>query len=159
MNGALTIAANGPRSTEYRDAFRRGKEGIANAALFAGFLQAQQIKSRDAEGPLRLRLEVFQGTFLLPIKRRQDLQVDILSMTLPVGASPGVVREEITFAMPALICARSAESRLTQENGFARYQSEAKVEGGKLLVVRELADQEADCQRRRRSRNVPEGGS
>jgi TonB family protein len=142
FQAGMTVVASGQRSATYRKAFEASSAGISNPALFGTFLQGRQLQFAPAvtetlapQSTFQVKLAVYQDNFLLPIQRQQLFQLDLLPLVS--ASSPGLAREEIILAIPAGF-ALKAESRFSRETSFARYQSEVKVESGKLIVTREF---------------------
>jgi TonB family protein len=120
--------------------------------LFGTFIETKQMLStpvvKDAEDPshpVDIRFPIYADDYILPVQRLAALQFNLLpplqavkesSGNLELG-NPGVRREEITFEIP-LGFAIKIESHADENRAFARYRSDAIVELGKLVIVREL---------------------
>ena len=157
VNGAfqavILITGSGARSGPYREAFSLGKAGSAAPTLFGQFMQnrrfqaAPQIVDADkSDRFVQIRFPVREDDLILPIQRQSSLALDILPFRLtgtaqPDGSlllgHPGKLREEITLAIPPAF-ALPAATQFSIERPVARYQSEWKIDGRKLIIVREL---------------------
>jgi TonB family protein len=153
LQGTLVITASGARSLPYRDAFRQGTAQSVSPTLFGRFTQSRQLQTTpvitDADNldrPIQIQFPIHEADSVLPVKRRDSLRLDLVPLVLastvqPDGnlslGPPGRLREEITLEIPADFTLEY-ESHLSQESAFARYQSDAKTDSGKLIVVREL---------------------
>jgi TonB family protein len=108
---------------------------------------APEVKNPDPpEEPVQIRFRIREEDFLLPIYRQQSLQLDLVPMASPflpqsngtIGlAGAGRLREEISVEIPPDFTARVGPP-VKEQRAYAQYRSEAKIEGGRLLVVREL---------------------
>jgi Flp pilus assembly protein TadD len=153
LQGTLAITASGARSLPYREAFREGAAQNASQTLFGRFTQARQLQTtpviadaNDLDRPIKIQFPINEDDFVLPVQRRESLRLDLVPLVLastvqPDGnlslGPPGTLREEITIEIPPNFTLEY-ESHLSQERAFARYQSDAKTDSGKLIVVREL---------------------
>ena len=153
LQGNIVVVANGLRRTVYRDAFPQNTAGVASPELLGRFLQIRELASApevtdpDQPGlPLEIRFRIAEDDFLLPIHRQRSIQLDLLPMAsfvapreggTPQSAAPERFREEVSLAIPADFTVRAGPP-VSEERAFAQYRSEAKIENGRLIVVREL---------------------
>jgi TonB family protein len=153
LQGTLVVTASGARSLPYRQAFVQGKGQTGSPTLFGRFMQTRQSQStpvvtdsNNAKGPISIQFPIREDDFIIPVDRLASLQLDLVPLVLPSAAqpdgslrigTPGRYREEIAFEIPGNF-ALVADSRSSQESAFARYQSDSKAAGGKLIIVREL---------------------
>jgi TonB family protein len=153
LEASVVVDAKGAWAAPYREAFAKDAGAVASRTLFGSFMQNRQLQSSpvvtNADHPERLleiRLPIREESFVLPIERQHRLSLDLLAPAPPFTAepdgnlrlgSPGTVREEIHLAIPPDF-ALTAETRLIVEREFARYQSDSKVENGRLLISREF---------------------
>jgi TonB family protein len=153
FQAAVVIRGSGVRSEPYREAFSLGKAGAAAPILFGRFMQNRRFQSApetiDADNlqrPVQIRFGVHDDEFILPFQRQAYMLLDFLPFRLtgtaqPDGSlllgHPGKLREEITLAIPAAF-AMPLASQFSVERPMARYQSEWKVDGRTLTIVREL---------------------
>jgi TonB family protein len=147
LEGSMVVTAKGASRAAYRDAFRKNPSAFATSGLFGRFVQIRQIGSTPvltgvygSDGPLEIRFRIRENDFLLPIQRQILLQLDLLSLDSAFSPAPGATprrfREEITLTLPPGFSARASHTNESRE--FAQYQSDANVEHGRLVVVREL---------------------
>jgi TonB family protein len=156
-NGAfqavIFITGSGARSVPYREAFSLGKAGAAAPTLFGQFMQNRRFQSApeivDADNlqrPVQIRFPVREDDLMLPFQRQAQLALDVLPFRLTGAAQPdgslllghpGKLREEITVAIPPGF-ALPAATQFTMERPVARYRSEWKIDGRKLMITREL---------------------
>src|SRR5580693_6478605 len=156
-NGALQavilITGSGARTGPYREAFSLGKAGAAAPTLFGQFMQNRRFQSApeivDADNlqrPVQIRFPVREDDLMLPFQRQAQLALDVLPFRLTGAAQPdgslllghpGKLREEITVAIPPGF-ALPAATQFTMERPVARYRSEWKIDGRKLMITREL---------------------
>jgi TonB family protein len=153
LQGTLVVTAAGTRSAPYREAFVQGTARTVPPALLGRFAQTREthiapvVTDRDnRERPVKIQFNIHEDDFILPFQRLALLQLDLVplasaSTAQPDGnprlGPPGTFHEEIALEIPATF-ALEADSHLSQESAFARYQSDSKTESGKLIIVREL---------------------
>ncbi len=147
----MTVTAIGAPSAPYFGPLMRD-QGVASPLLFGSFTRGRQLESAarvtgagTPDLPAQIRLRIHEE-FLLPIQRQQTLTLDLIPMSLPVGAAPTGTpkagqdtryREEISLEIPSGVTARGL-SGVNEERPFGRYESAAKMDGGRLIVTREL---------------------
>jgi TonB family protein len=156
-NGAfeavIRLTGLGARSGPYREAFSLGKAGTAAPIIFGRFMQNRRFQSApeiidadDLQRPVQIRFGVREDNLVLPFQRQASLLLDFLPFRLTGAAQPdgslllghpGKLREEITLVIPAAFALPPA-SRFSVERPMARYQSERKLDGRTLTIVREL---------------------
>jgi TonB family protein len=150
LQATVALQANGAPASRYRDAFHESATAIASRELFGDFMQNRHLESSpmltDAGHPeLQLQIRIREEDFILPIERQHPLSLDLVPLMTPIATQPdgtltlgpaGRIREEVHLAVPAYFI--SADSHLSAEREFARYQSEAKIDKGQLVVIREL---------------------
>ncbi len=153
LQATAVFTATGTRSIWYLDAFKQGGSGIGSPGLFGHFLQTRKLASAPVltrvsipEPGIQIRIPILEDDFLLPIQRRQPLHLELLPLGVPLAERPDerinlgplkTFREEIRFKIPTDFAVQ-AKSYLNEERPFARYKSDAKIEGGILIIVREL---------------------
>jgi TonB family protein len=151
LQATVLVLASGSMRAAYRAAFPPDTAGVPSPQLFGRFLQIRQTESTPivtglSEQPVQIRFRILEDGFLLPIHRTESLQLDMVPMGAPflhtpdVGLPPlvpGRFREEISLEIPADFTIRAGPP-VKENRPYAQYRSEAKVEGGRLLVVREL---------------------
>ena len=153
FQAVILLTGLGARSAPYREAFSLGKAGAAAPILFGRFMQNRRFQSApetiDADNlqrPVQIRFGVHDDEFILPFQRQAYLLLDFLPFrltgaALPDGSlllgHPGKLREEITLVIPAAF-AMPLASQFSVARPMARYQSEWKVDGRTLTIVREL---------------------
>jgi TonB family protein len=159
LDGTVEVLANGSMRTPYRQVFGTNAAGVRSPELFGRFLQIRQtqsapeVKNPDLpEQPMQIRFRIREEDFLLPIYRQQSLQLDLVPLASPllpplngtIGLNgAGRIREEISVEIPPDFTARVGPP-IQEQRAYAQYRSEAKIEGGRLLVVRELLLQPLD---------------
>ena len=153
LQGTLVITAIGAPSLPFREAFVKNAAGGPSATLLGRFTKDREshatpvvIDDGNQERPIKIQFQIREDDFILPIQRQMPLQLDLLTLVSPLVSqpdgnlrlgAPGKFREEISLEIPADF-ALDADARLNNENTFARYQSDAKTGGGKLVIVREF---------------------
>lgn len=151
LQATMTVTAIGAPSVPYLGPLMRD-QGVASPLLFGSFGRSRQLESAaqvtgagTPDLPAQIRLRIHEE-FMLPIQRQQTLPLDLIPMTLPVAAAPNGTpngghdsryREEISLQIPAGVTARGL-SGVNEERPFGRYESTAKLDGGRLIVTREL---------------------
>ncbi len=158
LEASVEVTAGGSRRAAYREAFSQKVRGVPVPELFGRFLQIRPLDTApvmldadDASLPLRIQFRVREDDFLLPIQRQKSLYLDVLPLILPfttnlggtIQAVPaGRLREEIGVAIPAGFTTRVG-APVNEDRTFAQYRSETKIEGGRLVMVRELVLKQA----------------
>jgi periplasmic protein TonB len=151
LQATMTVTAVGTPSTPYLGPLMRD-QGVVSPLLFGSFVRGRQLESTahvtgagTPDLPAQIRLRIHEE-FLLPIQRQQTLTLDLIPMSLPVGAAPTGTpkagqdtryREEISLEIPAGFTAPGL-SGVNEDRPFGRYESAAKMDGGRLIVTREL---------------------
>jgi len=153
FQAAVLITGSGARSAPYREAFSLGKAGAAAPTIFGRFMQNRRFQSApeiidadNLERPVQIRFGVHEDDFILPFQRQASLLLDVLPFRVTGTAQPdgslllghaGKLREELTLDIPGAFALPPA-SQFSVERPMARYQSEWKIDGRKLTIVREL---------------------
>jgi len=152
LKGTLDITASGAPSQPIRAEFLQNAAQRSSNLPWGRFTRNRELHTTplvmDQEGrekPIQVQFKIAEEDFLVPVQRQLALQLDLLILaTVPASQSdgnlrlgtPGRFREEIALELPPGY-SLEADARSSNENTFARYQSEAKSDGGKLVITRE----------------------
>jgi TonB family protein len=156
LEGTVTVLASGSMRPVYRAAVPPYSYTIPSSDLFGRFLQIRPPEATPvltnadvADHPMQIGFRIREEEFLLPIHRQHSVVIDLLPMTLaflarpgraPVPPLPDRFHEEISLEIPPDFTVRVGPP-FREERAYALYRSEARVEAGRLLVVRELVIQ------------------
>jgi tetratricopeptide (TPR) repeat protein len=151
LRASVSLQANGVGSTPFREAYGQGSPKPLQD-LFGAFLYTRQAvpapglnNSADPDRPFQFTASVLQNEYLIPVQRVATLQLNplhelpdpIASGDRVVIGQPGLRRTEIEFDVPRGFELKS-DIHIQRDSTFARYRSQAVVESGKLIVLREL---------------------
>ena len=151
LKASVSLQANGEPSTPYREAYGQGSPKLAQG-LFGPFLNTRQVFSApglnngaDPARPFQFTASVTQSEYIIPVQRVATLQLNPLhELPDPIASGdqlvigqPGLRRTEIAFEVPPGFELK-ADIHSQRDSTFARYRSQALVDSGKLIVLREL---------------------
>jgi TonB family protein len=151
LRSTIIITAGGGASAPYRraDALKNPSD-LRSPALFGSFViggmldsPAEVVDAERTDRPVTIRLRMRKNEFLLPIHRQQTLIADVVPLALPVttgalrAGAPGRFREEIAISIPAGFTVALPKA-IAEDRPFGGYQSQAKIEADRLIVLREL---------------------
>jgi tetratricopeptide (TPR) repeat protein len=151
LRATCVISGDGAVSIPFRDAYA-GFAARNSKSPLGSYLQNRQMLSTplvkgagDPAQPIEIRLPIFEPEYLLPFHRQLLLQLDLFPpLADPVESNGRLTlglastrREEIVFEIPHGF-AFKADSHINEDRPFAHYRSDAIVEGGKLVIIREF---------------------
>lgn len=151
LRAVVNVEASGAPSRAFREAYGPASRKVP-AGLWGPFLNSHPtlpssapMNADDPAQPFRINFSVQQNEFMIPVQRVGILQLNPLPpLTDPIASGaqlrvgqPGLRRTQASFDIPPGF-ELQADVHIHENRPFAKYSSEALVESGKLVVVREL---------------------